>query len=210
MKKKILITTIIAFLLAVTVLIIIFIKDISYFESGKYLRDNTKPAKVLVVFYSRSGNTEAMAKTIAKHFNADLKYIDAAAYPRSFNGWRNAASDARNLTETDISYEKIDFNKYNLVFLGSPIWLFRPAPPLWRFVAENNFKTKKVILFNTFNSRFKQENIDKFSNLLKTKNGKLIDHIYIRRGRVIPNQKDGNDVITETKSILINKEKNWF
>jgi hypothetical protein len=41
--------------------------------------------------------------------------------------------------------------KFNLIILGSPIWYFRPAQPLWTFVEKNNFQGKAVVLFNTFN-----------------------------------------------------------
>ena len=43
--------------------------------------------------------------------------------------------------------------RHKLVALGSPVWLFRPAPPLWAFVASHRFDGSQVLLFNTFNSR---------------------------------------------------------
>ncbi|MBU8932498.1 MAG: hypothetical protein KOO62_00685 [candidate division Zixibacteria bacterium] len=180
----------------------IVIKNFSHFESKPYLRDQGETAQVLVLCYSRNGNTEAMAKEIAKYHDADLKFIEAESYSRDFTGWYNAFIDASNETETIINPETIDMSSYDLIFLGSPIWLFRPAPPIWTFVRNNDFTNNKVILFNTFNSRFEQENIDEFGDLIVSKGGTLIDHIYIRRGRATPLQKDGNDVIMETMEIL--------
>ncbi len=84
---------------------------------------------------------------------------------------------------TNIKPETIDMSQYNLIFLGSPIWWYRPAVPLWTFVEKNNFKDKTIVLFNTFNSRFKSEYIEKFINLVKKKGGHFLDHIYVRRGR---------------------------
>jgi hypothetical protein len=70
-----------------------------------------------------------------------------------------------------------------LIFLGSPIWWYRPAVPLWTFVEKNSFKDKAVVLFNTFNSKFKSEYIKEFIALVKNKEGQFLDHIYVRRGR---------------------------
>ncbi|MCP4703387.1 MAG: hypothetical protein GY865_02155 [candidate division Zixibacteria bacterium] len=204
-KKKIIISIILVCTIAlITSGLFIFIKDFSHFESKVYSKDTnlTTELNVLVVCYSRNGNTEAMAKVIAEFYNADLRFIESEFYDRDFNGWYKAGTDAKNYTETPITPETIEMAEYDLIFLGSPIWLFRPAPPLWRFVRNNDFTGKNVVLFNTFNSRFKQENIDKFSQLLASNGGTLIDHLYIRRGRAVPFQKDGYDVIDETKILL--------
>lgn len=103
----------------------------------------------------------------------------------------------------------VDMRKYRLVFIGSPIWWYRPAPPLWTFVEKNDFKEKNVILFNTFNSRFKSEEIEKFRGEIEKKGGKLIDHIFIRRGRVYY-QKSGVQLIEESQEIIGEKMEEWI
>ena len=188
----------------------IMIKDFSHFESEEYVRNKSKTTKVLVLCYSRSGNTESMAKEIAKYYNAELKFIETEVYTLNFKGWRRAAVDANAHTESPIKPEIIDMENYDLIFLGSPIWLFRPAPPLWTFVRNNDFTEKKVVLFNTFNSRFKQKNIDEFNTLISSKGGTPVGHIYVKRGRAIPLlQEDGNYVAKETRKLLDKNEKNW-
>ncbi len=188
---------------------LMIIKDFSHFGSKAFSRDESKATKVLVLCYSRNGNTEAMAKEIAKYYNADLQFIEAKTYSRNFKGWFNAFTDAKYETETAIKPQNIDLGNYDLIFLGSPIWLFRPAPPLWTFVKCNDFTHKRVVLFSTFNSRFKQEYINEFSNLLLSKGGTLVDHIYIKRGRATPFQKDGNYVIKKTKELLKKKMEKY-
>ena len=75
----------------------------------------------------------------------------------------SALSEAwKEVIITDIKPETIDLSQYNLIFLGSPIWWYRPAVPLWTFVEKNNFKDKIVVLFNTFNSKFKSKYIKSF------------------------------------------------
>jgi len=143
----------------------------------------TAAPKVLVVTYSRTGNTKAVAQQIIMRFDADAVFIKAREYA---DETRSANSDAWNEMRTAIiEPEIVDMSQYNLVFLGSPIWWYRPAVPLWAFVEKNSFQGKRVVLFNTFNSRFKQKYIDEFAELIESKGGKLVDHLYVRRGRVI-------------------------
>jgi flavodoxin len=210
MKKMIWLIVIIIVVGAIVSFSTIMIKDFSYFESEKYARNESKSTNVLVLCYSRNGNTEAMAKEIARRYNAELQFIEAEAYSRDMKGWRNAGRDADAHTESPIDPVVYDLIDYDLVFIGSPIWWYRPAPPLWTFVKNNDFTGKKVVLYNTFNSRFKQEYIDEFSNLISGNGGKMVSHIYIRKGRAIPLlQKDGNYVMRKTRKLLEIHEKDW-
>jgi len=68
-------------------------------------------------------------------------------------GWVNAMRDAKR-HEAVISPLTVDLSGHDVVYLGSPIWLYSPAPPIWEFVKRNRFDGKRVVLFNTFNSRF--------------------------------------------------------
>ena len=55
---------------------------------------------------------------------------------------------------------------------------------VWQFVENNDFTGKNVILFNTFNSAFKQEYIDAFQEKVESKNGRFVRHLYVKRGRM--------------------------
>jgi len=190
--------------------VLVQVKDQTYFNSLFYSPNQEKDSTALVVYYSRSGNTEAMAREVARKFNADIVKIKAERYSLDYQGWRNAGKDADDkVTMVQISPEIVDMKKYRLVFIGSPIWWYRPAPPLWTFVEKNNFKEKNVILFNTFNSRFKSEEIEKFRREIEKTGGRLVDHIFIRRGRVYY-QKSGEQLIKESREIVEEKMNGWI
>jgi len=184
-------------------------RDRTYFVSAPYSRKGDDPSSVLVICYSRSGNTMAMAKEIARNYEADLLSLEAKAYSLDFEGWSNARHDAWNKLPAEVDPERVDTGPYDVVFLGSPIWWYRPAPPLWTFVEKNDFQGKSVILFNTFNSRFKPEEIGAFRQLVESRGGKLIDHVYIRRGRIF-NQIDGNELVRKVRKLLIAKAGKWW
>jgi flavodoxin len=139
--------------------------------------------KVLVVVYSYTGNTRAVADEIIKRFKADTIILEAENYENFFGGLLASIESWNEVKITDIKPDTVDMNQYDLIFLGSPIWWYRPAVPLWTFVEKNDFKNKQVVLFNTFNSRFKPKYIEEFVNLVRNKGGNFLDHIYVRRGR---------------------------
>jgi flavodoxin len=152
-------------------------------EKEKLSIQTKTSAKALVVVYSYTGNTRAIADEIIEHFKTDIVTIKALRYD-GFAGSLKANNDAWNeVKSTAIEPETVDMSQYNLIFLGSPIWWYRPAVPLWTFVEKNSFKDKAVVLFNTFNSKFKSEYIKEFIALVKNKEGQFLDHIYVRRGR---------------------------
>jgi flavodoxin len=182
--------------------------DRKYFYSKPYKRKEDRPTDVLVLYYSRSGNTEAMAREMARRFQADIIKLTSESYTLDFKGWINANLDAWNQNPAVIGPETIDISNYNLIILGSPIWYFRPAPPLWTFVEKNNFQGKAVVLFNTFNSRFKSEHIHEFQQLVNNRGGRFLDHVYVRRGRIF-NQINGNELIKKTQELLNARNSKW-
>ncbi len=164
---------------------------------------------ILVLVYSLTGNTQIMANMIATHYQADLIEIVAEEYSDDFSGRNRASSDAWNEgKDSTISPLNLDLSRYRLIFLGSPIWWYRPAVPLWTFTEKNLFQGQRIILFNTFNSRFKDKYINEFSNLVKTNGGRFNDHIYIRRGRWY-NQLDQTELIEQIRTLLKSRETDW-
>lgn len=157
-----------------------YAKNKELISSLKKVEQNSK---TLVVYFSRSGNTELMAYTIAEIKKGELINLVAEDYKIGFVGWINAMADARKISAV-IKPQKIDLSKYDTIYIGAPIWLYSPAPPVFEFASKNDFTNKKVVLFNSLNSRFEQKYIDKFSNIVKQKGGTFIQHIYVNRGRM--------------------------
>jgi flavodoxin len=139
--------------------------------------------KNLVVYFSHSGNTELMAYKIAEIKRAKIVNLVASDYNVGYKGWINAMIDARK-TNAVISPEKLDLSAYDTIYIGSPIWLYSPAPPVFEFAHKNDFTDKKVILFNSMNSKFEQQYIDAFARIITKNGGAFIKHIVVNRGRM--------------------------
>ncbi len=180
-----------------------------WIESKPYKKISNEPAKTLVVVYSRTGNTMGAAKEVAKYFDADLLEIHAPQYSRDLKGQQLAAKHAdEQITTTKIKHDPVNLEQYNLIFLCSPTWWYRPAIPLWSFVENHNFRNKQVFLLMTGNSRLKEELTGKFGELVERKNGKFLDVLFIQRGRVYW-QKSPEEINAEVLEALKAKKEMW-
>lgn len=162
--------------------------------------DDRGGSDTLVIYFSRSGNTELMAMEIAKAKRAKTVQLVAESYKIGFIGWVNALRDAGR-KEASITPSSVDLSPYATIYIGSPIWLYSPAPPIWEFVNNNDFSGKKVVLFNSMNSKFDQKYIDEFADLVRHRGGSFEAHIYIIRGRMT-RQMDIDDFLTELRRLL--------
>ena len=115
---------------------------------------------VLVVYYSATGNTESAANYIAQATGGDLFEITPAQpYTDGDLNWTDensrvsqeyADESLRNVELTTTEVENWD--SYDTVFLGYPIWWGVAAWPVSSFVAANDFTGKTVIPFCTSSS----------------------------------------------------------
>jgi flavodoxin len=166
----------------------------------KSLNQTQKSSKTLVVFFSRSGNTELMARKIAEIKEAHVLPITSNKYSIGFKGWIEALDDARK-KEAEITPSKVDLTHYDTIYIGSQIWLYSPAPPIFEFAKNNDFSNKKVILFNSMNSKFEQKYIDDFKNQVEQNGGVFLKHLYIIRGRMTQ-QMDVETFLKDVEQLL--------
>ncbi|WP_205855308.1 flavodoxin family protein [Pseudomonas viridiflava] len=159
------------------------VKDRTYVASEEFTPTLDATPTNVVVYYSRSGHSEAVAREVARKLNAPIAKI-AADYPLDFRGQRKAVSDAESKVFPPIKIAPVDLSSSKRVYMVAPTWMFRPAPPLWTFVRQTDLTAKEVVLVLTGNSRFKQEEIEAFSRLVEAQGGRLLDSIFIRRGRI--------------------------
>ncbi|WP_201777723.1 flavodoxin family protein [Pseudomonas syringae group genomosp. 3] len=158
-------------------------KDQTYVPSPPYAPVGEPDRAVAVVYYSRSGHSEAVALEIARALNAPIARIEAD-YPLDRAGQEKAVTDANAGVLPQIAVEPVDVGPARRLFLVSPTWMFRPAPPLWAYVEQTDLTGKQVVLVTTGNSRFKQEETDAFAARVEARGGHLIRHVFLRRGRI--------------------------
>lgn len=113
--------------------------------------------KTLVVYYSASGNTEEAAGYIAAATGGELFELEPKeAYTDADLDWTDEDSRVCREHENEderkvelISDTVPDWDSYETVFIGYPIWWGIAAWPVDGFIAANDFTGKTVIPFCT-------------------------------------------------------------
>lgn len=122
--------------------------------------NTTTNGKTLVVYYSATGSTKNVAEEIAKNLNADLFEIEPVnVYTSADLDWTNNDSrvskehNDESLRDVSLKTTKVDnWESYDRVLIGYPIWWGIAAWPVNTFVKNNNFTGKTVIPFCTSQS----------------------------------------------------------
>jgi flavodoxin len=154
-----------------------------------YTSTKVGASRTAVVYFSRSGNTALAARHVAKRLDAQLVSLDAPDSQLGMAGLANAVKDAntrRSQPEVlpDITPRTMDLTPFDTVWLGSPVWLYSPAPPIWAFVEHNRFDGQHVVLFNTYNSHIGEDYIAKLKAKVMARGAKSFEHRHVLRGRM--------------------------
>lgn len=115
---------------------------------------------VLVVYYSATGSTAAVAGYIADALDGDtFEIIPAEPYTSEDLNWTDSDSrvsrehDDPALRTMELTEATVDgWENYDTVFIGYPIWWGIAAWPVDNFVGANDFTGKTVIPFCTSSS----------------------------------------------------------
>lgn len=83
--------------------------------------------KTLIAYYSLTGTTRKLAVKMAENMKCDVEKIPVLR-----------------------SLKLDDAKKYDLVLVGTPIWLYAPAFPVSRFLARNKHRLPEVAFFCTY------------------------------------------------------------
>ena len=112
-------------------------------------------SKNLVAYFTASGMTEGLARTISAATGGELYEIKPEVpYKNADLDWKN--KDSRSVKEmNDLSSRPgivdgvLDMTQYETIFLGFPMWFYLAPTIVNTFLEKNTFDGQKIVLFGT-------------------------------------------------------------
>ena len=107
--------------------------------------------KVLVAYFSHSGNTREVARQISEATGGDLfEIVPATPYPTEYRavvdqGKKEIEAGVRPALKNPVG----DLSQYDVIFVGSPCWWSTVAPPVTTFLTDCDWAGKTVVPFMT-------------------------------------------------------------
>lgn len=153
--------------------------------------EKTNNSKILVAYFSKAGenysvgtvevgNTEIMAKNIAEMTGGDLFKIEPIKdYPNSYKEATNVAQEEKSKNARPEIKSKVEnFEQYDTIFIGYPIWYGDMPMIIYSFLESYNFEGKTIVPFDTNEGSGNAGTYSTIKN--KLKNSNVLDGLAIR------------------------------
>ena len=128
--------------------------------------------KTAIIYYSLEGNTDFIAKKIAAKTKGDLiELVPEKAYPtgkvsKFFWGGKSVVFGEK----PKLKNAPIDIAGYDRIFIGTPIWAGKFAPPIKTFLDTYKISGKDVMIFACHGGGGADKCFNKMKNILKGNN----------------------------------------
>ena len=139
-------------LLLVVILLAFAFKQNAFAKSSNKNMEklDLKNKKVLVVYYSITGNTKTVAEKIQQFTNADIFRLETVKkYSDEYHALTEEAKKEINEGFKPELKSNIDVKDYDVIFIGSPCWWSTYVPAVSTFLSINDLSNKTIIPFMT-------------------------------------------------------------
>lgn len=163
---------------------------------------NLSTKKVLVVYFSHSGNTRTIANYIKEMTGGDAVEIKPVnEYPKEYQAVVDQAEKEIFANyKPDIKTYIKNIDSYDVIFVGSPNWWNTIAPPVATFLSTHNLSGKTIIPFITHEGSRMGKSVSDIKKLCP--NAKVLDG-YACRGSNVGSAR--NEVAKWLKDIKLAK-----
>ena len=165
-------------------------------------------SKILIIYFSRTGNTELFTKYIQENENISSFKIDPVTpYPEDYNTMLDLAKKERNEdARPDIKDPLTDISKYDIILLGYPIWHSHLPNIVINQLEKLNFDNKTIYPFNTHGGSKKGDSIEDIKNAV-SKNANVKDGFPIKDTDIKNNKADSVEKIKDWLDDIANSFK---
>lgn len=117
-------------------------------------KNQVNKTRSIVVYFSQSGTTKAVAQLLQAKTNADILEIQASVpYNDDFQAIVDAyVQEMKQGITREIVPVQVDFTNYDTLYIGFPVWCGNAAGPMENFLRNVDLKGKTIVPFCTFGS----------------------------------------------------------
>ncbi|SFV44163.1 cyclophilin-like fold protein [Mammaliicoccus sciuri] len=121
-------------------------------ESSSNASSDIEKSRVLVVYYSLSGNTKLLAEKIHEVTGGDINEIELKSpYPKSLSEADKRSKEERSSGQLpELKKDILDLRAYDLVLFGGPVWSDTLATPLEGFIQTKELSKLRIAPFYTY------------------------------------------------------------
>ena len=152
--------------------------------------------KVLVLYYSQTSNTKAVATEIANRLTADIEEVTLVEpYDTAFQATiERCKADREKGITPEIQPLKSNIADYDVIFIGYPIWFGTFAPPMASLLDKVDLSGKKVVPFCTFGSGGLESSVKDLAE--KQPNAEILPGYGVRAARIDAVPKEVEQFLT--------------
>ena len=124
-------------------------------------------SKILVAYFSWGGTTQRMAEEIVRQTGADIFRIEPVVpYPTDYTECTEVAQEEKNNNARPaIANDVENWEQYDTVFIGCPVWWWTTPMIICTFAESYNFDGKTVVPFCTYASTYRDETLARIVEL---------------------------------------------
>ena len=153
--------------------------------------------KILVVYFTQSGNTETVANFIHEKVGGDIVKLETVqSYPKNYNELVDfAQNEQKSNVRPELKTKIENIQKYDTIFLGYPNWWGDMPMPIYTFLDEYNLSEKTIAPFITHGG----SGLSGTPNKIKKEepNAKVTDGLAISGNQAKNSQTDVNKWLTK-------------
>ena len=165
-------------------------------------KQTKQTSKVLVLYYSQTSNTKAVATEIAKRLNADIEEIVLVEpYDTAFQATIDRCkADREKGILPEIKPLKSNVADYDWIFIGYPIWFGTYAPPIASLLENVDLSDKWVVPFCTFGSGGLESSMKDLAE--KQPKAKIMPGYGVRAARMDAMPKELEQFLKQTQNVM--------
>lgn len=127
--------------------------------------------KILIVFYSRTGNTRKVAEDISRLFmetsgnHVDIEELEETKDRSGISGYALAGRDAATKRSAILKPLKFNASDYDLVLIGGPVWAWTICPAVRTYCLKQGVNAARLGFFCTMGGSGEKRTFSEMENL---------------------------------------------